>query len=155
MVLEIFLRKARVGDVGQIRQLINVYAYQEVMLPRAIGELYENIRDFFVIEEGDRIVACGALHVTWEEYGEILSLAVSTTEIRKGHGSRILEACMKEAQELGIKHLVTLTYALDFFEHHGFKVVDKSTLPHKLWSMCVKCPRFPECDEIAMIKELD
>lgn len=155
MVLEIFLRKARVGDVGQIRQLINVYAYQEVMLPRAIGELYENIRDFFVIEEEDRIVACGALHVTWEEYGEILSLAVSTTEIRKGHGSRILEACMKEAQELGIKHLVTLTYALDFFEHHGFKVVDKSTLPHKLWSMCVKCPRFPECDEIAMIKELD
>ncbi|MBW6517375.1 MAG: N-acetyltransferase [ANME-2 cluster archaeon] len=149
------LRKARVGDVAQIRQLINVYAHQEVMLPRAIGELYENIRDFFVIEKEDLIVACGALHVTWEEYGEILSLAVSTTEKRKGHGSRILEACLKEAQELGIKHLVTLTYAQEFFEHHGFKVVDKSTLPHKLWSMCVKCPRFPECDEIAMIKELD
>jgi amino-acid N-acetyltransferase len=149
------LRKARVGDVAQIRQLINVYAQQEVMLPRAIGELYENIRDFFVIEKDDRIIACGALHVTWEEYGEILSLAVSTAETRKGHGSRILEACLKEASELGIRHLVTLTYALDFFEHHGFKVVDKSTLPHKLWSMCVKCPRFPDCDEIAMIKELD
>jgi amino-acid N-acetyltransferase len=149
------LRKARVGDVAQIRQLINVYAQQEVMLPRAIGELYENIRDFFVIEKEDRIIACGALHVTWEEYGEILSLAVSTTETRKGHGSRIIEACLNEAPELGIKHLVTLTYSQEFFEHHGFKVVDKSTLPHKLWSMCVKCPRFPDCDEIAMIKELD
>ncbi len=149
------LRKARVGDVAQIRQLINVYAQQEVMLPRAIGELYENIRDFFVIEKEDRIIACGALHVTWEEYGEILSLAVSTAETRKGHGSRIIEACLKEAPELGIKHLVTLTYAQEFFEHHGFNVVDKSTLPHKLWSMCVNCPRFPDCDEIAMIKELD
>ncbi|MCK4928166.1 MAG: N-acetyltransferase [Methanosarcinales archaeon] len=149
------LRKARVGDVAQIRQLINVYAQQEVMLPRAIGELYENIRDFFVIEKEDRIIACGALHVTWEEYGEILSLAVSTAELRKGHGSRILEECLEEAPELGIKHLVTLTYAREFFEHHGFKVVDKSTLPHKLWSMCVKCPRFPDCDEIAMIKELE
>jgi len=149
------LRKARVRDVTQIRQLINVYAQQELMLPRAIGELYENIRDFFVIEKEDRIIACGALHVTWEEYGEILSLAVSTAETRKGHGSRIIEACLKEAPELGIKHLVTLTYAQEFFEHHGFKVVDKSTLPHKLWSMCVKCPRFPDCDEIAMIKELD
>ncbi len=149
------LRKARVGDVAQIRQLINVYAQQELMLPRAIGELYENIRDFFVIEKEDRIIACGALHVTWEEYGEILSLAVHTAETRKGHGSRIIEACLKEAPELGIKHLVTLTYAQEFFENHGFKVVDKSTLPHKLWSMCVNCPRFPDCDEIAMIKELD
>ncbi len=149
------LRKARVGDVAQIRQLINVYAQQEVMLPRAIGELYENIRDFFVIEKEDRIIACGALHVTWEEYGEILSLAVHTAETRKGHGSRIIEACLKEAPELGIKHLVTLTYAQEFFEHHGFNVVDKSTLPHKLWSMCVNCPRFPDCDEIAMIIELD
>ena len=149
------LRKARVGDVAQIRQLINVYAQQEVMLPRAIGELYENIRDFFVIENEDRIIACGALHVTWEEYGEILSLAVHTAETRKGHGSRIIEACLKEAPELGIKHLVTLTYAQECFEHHGFNVVDKSTLPHKLWSMCVNCPRFPDCDEIAMIKELD
>ena len=149
------LRKARVGDVAQIRQLINVYAQQELMLPRAIGELYENIRDFFVIEKEDRIIACGALHVTWEEYGEILSLAVHTAETRKGHGSRIIEACLKEAPELGIKHLVTLTYAQEFFDHHGFNVVDKSTLPHKLWSMCVNCPRFPDCDEIAMIKELD
>lgn len=149
------LRKARVRDVAQIRQLINVYAQQELMLPRAIGELYENIRDFFVIEKEDRIIACGALHVTWEEYGEILSLAVHTAETRKGHGSRIIDACLKEAPELGIKHLVTLTYAQEFFENHGFNVVDKSTLPHKLWSMCVNCPRFPDCDEIAMIKELD
>jgi amino-acid N-acetyltransferase len=149
------LRKARVEDVPQIRQLINIYAQKEIMLPRAIGEIYENIRDFYVIEHDGKIIACGALHVTWEYFGEILSLAVSSDETRMGHGSRILEACLKEAPELGIKHLVTLTYAREFFGHHGFKVVDKSTLPHKLWSMCVKCPRFPDCDEIAMIKELE
>lgn len=149
------LRKARVEDVPQIRQIINIYAHQGIMLPRAIGELYEHIRDFHVIEKNGRIIACSALHVTWEDYGEILSLAVLPDKVRKGYGSQVYEACMKEARELGLKHVVTLTYAQGFFEHHGFHVVDKSVLPHKLWSMCIKCTRFPECDEIAMIKELE
>lgn len=148
------LRKARVEDVPQIRQLINIYAQQEIMLPRAIGEIYENIRDFYVLENDGKIIACGALHVTWEYYGEILSLAVSPDELRKGHGSTIFDACMKEAVELGLKHVVTLTYANEFFAHHGFRIVDKSSLPHKLWSMCIKCTRFPDCDETAMMKDI-
>lgn len=148
------LRKARVEDVPRIRQLINIYAQQEIMLPRAMGEIYENIRDFHVIEIDGTIIACGALHVTWEQYGEILSLAVLPDETRKGYGSQIFEACMKEAYELGLKHVVTLTYAVEFFEHLGFEKVDKSALPHKLWSMCIKCTRFPDCDEIAMMKEI-
>jgi amino-acid N-acetyltransferase len=148
------LRKARVEDVPQIRQLINIYAQKEIMLPRAIGEIYENIRDFYVIEHDGKIIACGALHVTWEYFGEILSLAVIPDELRRGHGSKIFEACMKEASELGLKHVVTLTYATEFFSLHGFKIVDKSSLPHKLWSMCIKCTRFPDCDEIAMMKDI-
>lgn len=149
------LRKARIEDVPLIRQLINIYARQEVMLPRAMGELYEQIRDFYVIEEDNRINACCALHVTWEDYAEILSLAVAPDKTRKGYGSRILEACLGEGTQLGIRHVVTLTYEKEFFTHHGFKVVDKSVLPHKLWSMCVKCPRFPDCDEIAMLKDIE
>ena len=149
------LRKARVEDVPRIRQLINVYAQQQIMLPRAIGELYEHIRDFHVIEKDGMIIACGAMHVTWEDYGEVLSLAVSSDEVHKGYGSQLLEACIQEALELGLKHIVTLTYAEDFFRQHGFDVVDKAKLPHKLWSMCIKCTRFPDCDEIAMIKELE
>jgi len=149
------LRKARIEDVPQIRQLINIYARQEVMLPRAMGELYELVRDFYIIEEDNKIIACCALHVTWEDYAEILSLAVAPDETKKGYGSRILEACLAEVPQLGIRHVVTLTYVSDFFEHYGFKVVDKSVLPHKLWSMCVKCPRFPDCDEIAMMKDIE
>lgn len=139
----------------KIRQLINIFAQQQVMLPRSIGELYEQIRDFYVIEEDDRIIACCALHVTWEDYAEVLSLAVAPDKARKGYGSGILEACLGEAAQLGINHVVTLTYAKEFFEYHGFSVVDKSSLPHKLWSMCVKCPRFPDCDEIAMMKDME
>jgi amino-acid N-acetyltransferase len=149
------LRKARVEDVPLIRQLINIYARQEVMLPRAMGELYELVRDFYVIEEDDRIIACCALHVTWEDYAEILSLAVAPDKTRKGYGSRILEACLGEVSQLGIRHVVTLTYVSDFFKHYGFKVVDKAVLPHKLWSMCVKCPRFPDCNETAMMKDME
>jgi amino-acid N-acetyltransferase len=154
MMNDYILRKANIKDVPQIKQLISIYAKQELMLPQAIGELYEHIRDFHVIEIKEKITACGALRVTWEDYGEILSLAVSIDKKREGYGSMILKACLDEAPELGIKHVVTLTYAKEFFEHHGFIVVDKSILPHKLWSMCVKCPRFPDCDEIAMMKEL-
>ncbi len=149
------LRKARIEDVPQIRQLINIYARQEVMLPRAMGELYELVRDFYVIEEDKKIIACCALHVTWEDYAEILSLAVAPDKTKKGYGSRILEACLGEVTQLGIRHVVTLTYVSEFFKQYGFKVVDKSVLPHKLWSMCVKCPRFPDCDEIAMMKDME
>jgi amino-acid N-acetyltransferase len=154
MMNDYILRKANIKDVPQIKQLISIYAKQELMLPQALGELYEHIRDFHVIEIKEKIIACGALRVTWEDYGEILSLAVSVDKKREGYGSMILKACLDEAPELGIEHVVTLTYAKEFFEHHGFTVVDKSVLPHKLWSMCVKCPRFPDCDEIAMMKEL-
>lgn len=149
------LRKARIEDVPKIRQLINIYAQQQVMLPRAMGELYEQVRDFYVIEEDSRVIACCALHVTWEDYAEILSLAVAPDRTRKGYGSRILEACLGEVTQLGIRHVVTLTYASEFFKKYGFEVVDKSVLPHKLWSMCVKCPRFPDCDEIAMMKHME
>jgi amino-acid N-acetyltransferase len=148
------LRKARVEDVPNIRQLINFYAQQELMLPRAIGELYEHIRDFHVIEKDGKIIACGAMHATWEDYGEILSLAVSYDEVKKGYGSQILDACIKEAFELGLRHVITLTYVPEFFQRHGFDLVDKAKLPHKLWSMCIKCTRFPDCDEIAMIREI-
>jgi amino-acid N-acetyltransferase len=148
------IRKANVNDILQIKQLIQIYAKQEIMLPQSVGELYEHIRDFHVIENKGTIIACCAMHVTWDDYAEILSLAVSPDNKRKGYGSTILKASIKEAPELGIEHVVALTYAREFFEHHGFKIVDKSVLPHKLWSMCIKCSRFPDCDEIAMMRKV-
>lgn len=148
------LRKATIKDVEKIWKLINYYADRHQMLPRSLSELYETLRDFFVYVENGKIQGCGALHITWEDYGEILSLAVDPSKLRQGIGSRILMACEEEAHALGLSKLFTLTYVPEFFEKHGFVRVEKNTLPHKVWSMCIKCPKFPDCDEIPLIKEI-
>lgn len=148
------LRKATIRDVEKIWKLVNSYADKRIMLPRSLSELYENLRDFYVVIENDHMVGCGALHITWEDYGEILSLAVEPAKVRHGIGSQILRACEEEALSLGLNKIITLTYAPGFFEKHGFVRVEKSTLPHKIWSMCIKCPKFPECDEIPLVKTL-
>ncbi len=148
------LRKATIKDVEKIWKLVNNYADKRIMLPRSLSELYENLRDFYVVIENDQMVGCGALHITWEDYGEILSLAVEPAKVRQGVGSQILNACEDEARTLGLNKLITLTYVPEFFEKRGFVRVKKSTLPHKIWSMCIKCPKFPECDEIPLVKKI-
>lgn len=148
------LRKANIKDVEKIWKLVNSYADKRIMLPRSLSELYENLRDFYVVIVDDKLVGCGALHISWEDYGEILSLAVDPEMFRQGIGSQILEACEGEAKMLGLNKLITLTYVPEFFEAHGFVKVKKSTLPHKIWSMCIKCPKFPECDEIPLVKKI-
>ncbi len=148
------LRKATIKDVEKIWKLINLYADKHKMLPRSLSELYETLRDFYVYIENGHLIGCGALHITWEDYGEILSLAVEPEKARQGIGSEILKACEEEARALGLAKLFTLTYAPGFFEKHGFSRVDKNTLPHKIWRMCIKCPKFPDCDEIPLVKEL-
>ncbi|MCE8422967.1 MAG: N-acetyltransferase [Candidatus Methanoperedens sp.] len=148
------IRKATIKDVEKIWKLVNGYADKRIMLARSLSELYESLRDFYVVIENDQMVGCGALHITWEDYGEILSLAVEPTKVRRGIGSKILMACEEEARMLGLKKIITLTYATGFFEKHGFVRVEKSSLPHKIWSMCIKCPKFPECDEIPLVKNI-
>jgi amino-acid N-acetyltransferase len=148
------LRKATVKDVEVMKHLINNYAKQELMLARSFGELYESIRNFYLYEENGEIVGCCALQVIWEDCAEILSLAVKTEYTKSGIGSKLLSACLGDGRELGVKKVFTLTYAPEFFEKNGFKQVDKSILPHKIWSGCIKCPKFPECDEIALMKKL-
>ncbi|HIH43928.1 MAG TPA: N-acetyltransferase [Candidatus Methanoperedenaceae archaeon] len=149
------LRKATINDVTGIKNLVNTYADQNLMLPRSLSELYENIREFFVFEEDGKLIACGAMHTTWEDYGEVLSMAVQPERRRQGIGSQVLRACLDEARQLGVRKVITLTYVPEFFEKHGFARVKKSSLPHKIWGMCIKCPKFPECDEIPLMKVLD
>ena len=148
------LRKATIKDVEKMWKLINSYADKRVMLPRSLSELYENLRDFYVVIENEQLIGCGALHITWEDYGVILSLAVEPSRARQGIGSSLLVACEDEARTLGLNKLITLTYVPEFFEKRGFVRVKKSTLPHKIWSMCIKCPKFPECDEIPLVKKI-
>jgi amino-acid N-acetyltransferase len=116
--------------------------------------LYESLRDFYVVEEDGIILGTAALHVVWDDLAEVRSVAVMEDAGRKGIGSRLVQACIAEAREIGLKRIFCLTYKPDFFGKHGFRLVDKSELPHKVWGDCIKCPKFPDCDENAMILDL-
>ena len=114
------LAKARIGDISQMHQLINYFANKDLMLSRSLSEMYENIRDYFVVKEGERVVACVALHVSWLDLAEIKSLAVAEDTQNKGVGAHLVEACLQEAKELGIPTIFCLTYKPGFFEEFGF-----------------------------------
>ena len=125
-------------------------------MPRSLSELYDSLRDFFVYcDEDKRILGCSALHICWEDLAEVRSLAVHPEYHQRGIGNRLVQACLEEARELEISRVFVLTYQEKFFSDIGFKKVDKSVLPHKVWGDCLKCPKFPNCDEIAMIINVD
>ena len=149
------LEKARIDDATQMHELINYFANRGEMLARPLSEIYENIRDYFVIREGKRVIACAALHVNWSDLAEIKSVAVAEDNQRQKLGYRLIEACLGEAKELGIPTVFCLTYKPAFFERLGFSQVDKMELPQKVWIECYRCPKFPNCDEVALIRRLE
>ena len=148
------LRKAQIKDVKEIQKLLTFYANRGEMLSRSLSELYESVRDFYVCEEGGKLLGACALHIMWEDLAEIRSVAVSEDVRRHGLGTRLVTACLDEARQLGLKKLFCLTYKPEFFARFGFVIVDKSELPHKVWRDCINCVKFPDCDEIAMILEM-
>ncbi len=145
------LEKARISDVTQMHQLINDFANKGEMLARPLSEIYENIRDYFVIRQGERVIACAALHVNWSDLAEIKSVVVAEDCQRQGIGGQLIQACLREAKELGIPTVFCLTYKPAFFERFGFSQVNKMELPHKVWTECYRCAKFPNCDEVALI----
>ena len=147
--------KARIKDIPAIQKLVNSYANKGEMLPRALSEMYECIRDFFVVREGDEIIACAALHVFWSDLAEIRAMAVVEGKKAHGAGAALMQACLDEGRELGIDTIFCLTYAPEFFEKFGFSQVDKSELPQKVWGECLRCPKFPDCDEVALIYRIE
>ena len=149
------IRKAKVAEAKTIQKLINSFAKEGKLLPRSLSEIYDNLRDFFVFEEDGRILGVCALHICWEDLAEIRSLAVQEDAGRKGVGRQLVEACLKEAKELGVKKVFLLTYIPSYFRKLGFYEVDKATLPHKIWGDCFRCPKFPNCDEVALLKTLE
>jgi amino-acid N-acetyltransferase len=148
------IRKAKIYDVKEIQHLINFYASRDTMLPRTMAELYENLRDYFVYEEDGKVLGTCALHICWEDLAEIKSLAVEESKQRQGIGSNLLNQALKEAKDLNIKRVFVLTYEPKFFRKFGFKEVDKAKLPQKIWGECINCVKFPDCEEIALIKEV-
>ena len=148
------IRKAQISDVKEIQKLLIIFASRGDMLSRSLSEIYESLRDFYVFEEGGTILGAAALHIVWDDLAEVRSVAVVEDVGRKGIGSQLVQACIAEARVIGLKRIFCLTYKPDFFGKHGFHLVDKSELPHKVWGDCIKCVKFPDCDENAMILDL-
>jgi amino-acid N-acetyltransferase len=149
------VEKARINDAPRMHELINYFAEKGEMLARSLSEIYENIRDYLVVRENGEVMACAALHVSWSDLAEIKSMAVAEDKQRQGIGNQLVEACLGEAEKLGIATVFCLTYKPAFFEKHGFSQVDKMELPQKVWTECYRCPKFPNCDEVALTRRME
>lgn len=145
------IRKARLADVKSIQSLVNQYAESGQMLPRTLNELYEQLRDFHVYEQGSVLAGVCALHISWDGLAEIRSLAVNRDHTRRGIGSELVRQCLVEAASLQVDRVFVLTYQEAFFKKLGFTDIDKKELPHKIWTDCLNCVKFPNCDESSLI----
>jgi amino-acid N-acetyltransferase len=150
------IRKAKIADVPPVQKMLGEFARDGRLLARSLSELYTNLRDMYVYVDGEtqQIAGCCSLHIIWENLAEVRSLAVAPSHHKRGIGRLLVQACIDEARELGIKQVFALTYKDKFFQHLGFRVVDKNIFPQKIWADCLHCPKFPECDEIALVLDL-
>ena len=165
---KIIIEKAQIRDVEEILELVNVFAESNLMLPRGPQYLYENIRDFVIAsdrnvpvysltetrEDLHLIVACGSLHVLWEDIAEVRALAIHPDYQHLGLGSKLVQHMQQEAKQLGIKRLFTFTLTEDFFKTLGFRKIERNGLPPKVWGECSRCPKYFHCDEIGMVLDL-
>lgn len=151
------IRKATIHDVHKIHDLLKGHAERGDLLPRPLSDMYDCLRDFSVFEKDNGLIIAGvcALHVCWEDLAEIRSLAVIQKYQKQGIGSALVANALAEARDLGIARVFALTYQPGFFARHGFKDIDKDMLPQKIWADCIKCVKFPNCDETAVLTELD
>ncbi|MDP4126367.1 MAG: N-acetyltransferase [Bacillota bacterium] len=148
------LRKARIADVEEMMLLINSNAEQGLMLGRSRNMLYENIREFLLAEIDGKLVGVASLHILWSDLAEIRALAVSNDYKRRGIGTMIVRGLEEEARELGCTKLFALTYQPEFFKYCGYEEVSKDEMPQKVWTECINCIKFPNCDEIAVSRFL-
>ncbi|TYO98242.1 N-acetylglutamate synthase [Geothermobacter ehrlichii] len=149
------VRKAVIADAKVIHGLLNHYAGEGLMLSASLAEVYEYIRSFYVFEQDGAVVGTVRLQICWEDLAEIRSLAVAEEAGGRGVGRSLVLACLDEARELGLRQVFALTYKPDFFARLGFVEIDKSRLPQKIWRDCIKCAKFPECDETAVSIDID
>lgn len=148
------IEKAKIGDPPALLAIINEFAQRELMLARSLNDIYEALRDFFVWREDGRILGCVALHICWQGLGEVRSLAVVKEAQGRGIGAELVKSCLTEAAQMGMQRVFVLTYVPEFFKKLGFAEYPKENLPHKVWTDCLRCPRFPECNEVALMKDL-
>lgn len=151
MHVEINIRGARLPDIQSIVNLTREFGNEGIMIPLSIGDTLERIKNFQVAVDSDcTVIGCVAVDAIWDRLVEIRSLAVKRDLHKRNIGRRLVEAALRDAGDLGAEEVFTLTYVPDFFARFGFRIIDRNTLPHKVWLACVKCPKFPDCGEVAM-----
>jgi amino-acid N-acetyltransferase len=150
------VRHATIKDIQSIYKLLQFFGSRGEMIPRPLSGLYDHVRDFvvYVSPKTGKVAGCCALQFCWEDLAEIRSLAVEESLQNQGIGRMMVETLVAGARSFGITQLFTLTYQPVFFEKMGFKRIERADLPLKIWSDCVHCVKFPDCDEIAMMREL-
>jgi amino-acid N-acetyltransferase len=148
------VRNANVNDVKAIHGLINTYAERDQMLFRSMADIFTNLQTFLVVEQNGQVVGCCALEVIWSDLAEIKSLAVDEAHKGRGAGSMLVTAAVEQAKRLGLPRIFGLTLKPQFFEKIGFKVVDKNSLPMKVWSDCARCTKQQNCDETAVVRQI-
>ncbi len=154
-VAEVRVRKARLSDVAEMHRIINYYAGRQLMLPKTHLQLYENLRDYSVaVGDSQEVLACGALHIYWENLAEIRAVAVAPGVVQKGVGTRLVDHLIDEARQYGLEQVFVFTYVPKFFNRFGFIQVEHSTMPLKVYNECFHCPKFNTCDELAMVLHL-
>ncbi|MGE0086836.1 MAG: N-acetyltransferase [Desulfococcaceae bacterium] len=156
MKQEFIVRKAAIEDIRHIHRLLHTYSHQGDLIPRPLSDLYDHVRDFSVSADTvtKQVVGCCALQFCWEDLAEIRSLVVENAYRRMGVASGLVESCIREAGSYGMTKLFCLTFKPDFFSRFGFGRIQRSDLPLKIWSDCMLCVKFPDCQAIAMMKEM-
>ena len=151
------IRKAKIKDIKAIHRLLQQYGNKGQLLPRPLSKLYDHIRDFLVyVEDPDEtVIGCCALQICWEDLSEIRSLAVQPQYQGQKIGAKLTEAALDEAKAFNVAKVFTLTYQPDFFKRYGFNIIDRAELPLKIWGECILCVKYPNCDDIAMMKEIN
>ncbi len=145
-------RKALLPDAAHIHALICAYSGDGTLLPRTLAEICENVRDFVVLEDKGEIIGCGALHLYGTHLAEIRSITVHPGQQGKGGGGRLVKALFTEAGKHRVTSICLFTRAPEFFAKLGFSVTQRDEIPDKISKDCCVCPRFHNCDEVAMIR---
>lgn len=153
--MTIALESPLVRDMKEVHALLLGASGTGQLLPRSLSDLYSHTRDFVIARDAEgRIAGCCALSLVWEDLAEIRSLFVREDMRGRMTGRILCDACLANARTLGIRRVFTLTYKTIFFSHLGFVEVGKDVLPQKIWADCIHCPKFPDCDEVAMRRDV-
>lgn len=148
------VQSAKIADAGAIYSLINFYAEQDRMLFLSMSDIYEQLQNFIVAEADGKVLGCCALQIIWSDLAEIKSLAVEENKKGLGVGRMLVTEAVERARKLGLVKVFALTLEPEFFEKLCFKIVEKDSLPMKVWSDCANCPKQQNCDEVAAVYNL-